>query len=389
MLNSEKTIPARDESHVKFGGWEFRILWTVGLLLGFGLIMIFDLGYYSTSSAMTSSYLMNILKFAFSAIAGILLIIAIRGMRSGSLFWFGNILLYIAVALLIVTWKVGVEVHGARRWIDIFGFRFQPVELFKVAIAISLASFLTKGHTSKVAAWFVVLAKILFIPSMIVGLLFVYIQPNHSAVITIGIVTFLILSVSTIRKGYVAILVVIMTVIIALLIMQDPEKMARIAAFINRDDPESSFSISEERFQVERAVEVIRMSGWWGMGIGHSIYKYSIPAASTDFIFCIIIEEFGFVGGTLLLLCYLYFAFCALNIATGENNKFMKLACIGATLSLILNVLIHAAVNLDLAPTTGVNLPFISQGGSALLFNLVAVGLVLNVAHRRDNQITE
>ena len=145
-----------------------------------------------------------------------------------------------------------------------------------------------------------------------------------------------------------------------------------------------TLTLSDERFQAEEAKKAIEAAGLLGHGIGHSIIKQSLPVASSDFVFAIIVEETGFIGGLILLGLYLVFFLTAFEVIAGEPDELLRLMGLGLILLIAFNVILHVAVNLDLLPTTGVPLPFVSQGGSALLMNLLSMGLIFNLARHRD-----
>ncbi|MCD6217117.1 FtsW/RodA/SpoVE family cell cycle protein [bacterium] len=373
---------AKTETKDRISGLERYIIWVVGLLLGVGFIMTMGLSYHSSTEMMGETYYLSILKFVLTAIVGIWLACLVRRASSFQLFITGHALMIVSLILLYCTLKYGDPIHGARRWIEIFGFRFQPVEIFKFALAIGLASILVRDRNFKIKRLYSIFLACIFLLAMLASFVFIYLQPNHSANIICVIVAIIVALLSRKNWKYVIGLAMIAVIVVGIFIMLDPEKSARVKAFASKWAQSDDKSLIEERYQVNKAMSAIARGGWLGNGIGRSIMKYSLPAVSTDFVFAIIVEEFGFVGGTFLLLCYLFLIMCALSVVSKERDEFLRLAGVGVVLFFTLNVFLHVAVNLDLAPTTGIPLPFVSQGGSALLVNLVSIGLILNLARR-------
>ncbi|MBU1023593.1 FtsW/RodA/SpoVE family cell cycle protein, partial [bacterium] len=271
-------------TRVQFLGAEYRILWAVGLLLGFGMIMTVNLAYHSNTEALDKSYFIALLKFFASAIIGLGLMYAQRWLSSKAIFVFASILLLVSLALLIYTWQHGVIVHGARRWIDIFGFRFQPVELFKPVLAVSLASILCLnelGYKSRIA---ILVTQLIFVIITGASLVLIFLQPNHSAVvICLMAIFFLALLSNSIKWKYICGIMFVVIIATAVMLLGSEEKRERIEAWIfgkNSDD----ISLKAERYQVELALKAIAAGGWTGQGLGRSVVKYSLPASSTDFV---------------------------------------------------------------------------------------------------------
>ena len=375
----------KKESGMKVGNMEYRLRFVLMLLLAVGLIMTFDLAYNPQSVNFRSEYISNIIKYLSLTIIGITLAWALRYASSNMLSLVSHFLMPFALFLLIATFIWGEEIHGAQRWLTIFGISFQTSEFFKFSVALGLAYALTPFRNSQFRKTISFL-KILFWLELLVGLFLVYKQPNHSAVMIIAFAIFVIALLSRVKWYYVVSFGLIVIIALGFLIMKDPEKSKRVWAFIKRPAETESVELSDERYQAREALKAVASGGWLGRGIGRSIAKYSLPATSTDFVFAIIVEEFGFVGALFVMLCFFTLIHTALGAASREPDEFLRLASLGLTLFMALSIILHIAVNLDLTPTTGVPLPFISQGGSSLLFNLLAMGLIFKVARNHDNE---
>ena len=376
-----------DETDTQFAGYEHCVVRVLLLLLGFGLVMASDLAYYSTSQEMGTSYFVVIRKFLVAVIIGAVVALLMRKASAKSLFNMGITMMLVSIGLLIYTHTNGVEVYGARRWVDIFGLRFQPVEPFKIALAFGLATIFSKG-IAEISPRALATSRLFYLVSSLLGLVLIFLQPNHSAVITIFIVVVLIALLSRLRWQAVLSAFLLLTIAVSILILKDPEKMQRIRAWLFANRDRDKISLQDERFQVNRSLEAMAIGKWTGNGVGKSIIKYSLPAASTDFVFAIVVEEFGFIGGIILLLCYLYLINITFSVTASEKDEFLRLSSLGVILFFTFNVVLHIAVNLGIIPTTGVPLPFISQGGSALMFHLMSMGLILNLAYRKDKSVS-
>lgn len=432
-----------EETDTPFAGYEHCVVRVLLLLLGFGLIMASDLAYYSTSQEMGSSYFVVIRKFLVAVIIGAFAALLMRKASAKSLYNMGIMMMLVSIGLLIYTHTNGIEVYGARRWVDIFGLRFQPVEPFKIALAFGLATIFSRGFV-EISPRALAITRLFYLVSSMLGLVLIFLQPNHSAVITIFIVVVMIALLSWLKWQKILPAVTLLSIAVSIMILRDPEKLQRIKAwlFLNYiavlitfiivllialfswfkwktalgifllltiavsvliwQNPEKvqgirdwldayrdKISLQDERFQVNRSLEAMSIGRWTGNGVGKSIIKYSLPAASTDFVFAIVVEEFGFIGGIILLMCYLYLINITFSVTASEKDEFLRLSSLGVILFFTFNVVLHIAVNLGIIPTTGVPLPFISQGGSALMFHLMSMGLILNLAYRKDKSVSE
>lgn len=362
---------------------ELRILWVVGLLVGFGFIMSWDLGYNSSTKVMGDEYYLTILKFVLTAVLGMVFAYLIRNADENNLEFLGYFLMIVSVGLLF--WTLQFEpVNGAKRWITIFGYKFQPVEVFKFSMALGIASVFAKGTNIGKSLIASITCACIFWVSILISLFFIYLQPNHSANVICVLVGIMVVLMAKTNWRYVIGISLIPVVIVGMLIWANPEKRARFEAYFAKWTQSDDIAHIQERYQVRYAKIAVARGHWLGAGIGRSDVKYFLPASSTDFVFAIIIEEFGFAGGLILLLCYLFLILCSLSVIARESNEFLQLAGIGVVLFFTLNVLLHVGVNLDIVPTTGIPLPFVSQGGSALLVNLVSVGLILHMARKQS-----
>lgn len=286
--------------------------------------------------------------------------------------------LYIFIAAIIATLLVfipalGLHAGGARRWIIIAGFSFQPAEFLKIGIVLYFAAWLSSTRTKLHLYQFglVPLVGLLCISGAIM-----LAQPDTG--------TFLVMT-SAIMGMYVAagarlrdigILFVIFLLAAGTLAMVRPYVMDRITTFLDpASDPLGS------GYQINQSLIAIGSGGWFGRGYGQSIQKFNyLPEPVGDSVFSVAAEEFGFVGSVLLIIGFLFFAFRGFAVAIRAPDHYGGLIVVGIVILIVSQSFINIASMLGLMPLTGVPLLFMSHGGTALLFALAEVGIVLNVS---------
>ncbi len=281
----------------------------------------------------------------------------------------------IAIALLVLVLipGIGKEVGGAQRWFKIGGFSFQPSEFAKLALVIYLADFLArKGE--KIKSF-----KEGFLPVMVVlavCAILIISQPDMGTTVFISLIYFIMLFIGGARLSHLG-LVVLMTIpVFYLLILSAPYRMARITSFLNpwKDSMGTGFQLTQSQI-------ALGSGGIWGVGLGKSIQKlFYLPAAHTDFILSIIGEEFGLVGTVTIVLLFTIFIIQGMRIAKRTKDPFGYFLATGIVLLIGLQAMVNIGVSIGMFPTKGLPLPFISYGGSALIFNMMAIGLLLNIS---------
>jgi cell division protein FtsW len=295
------------------------------------------------------------------------------------------ILLAVNVILLIMVFTpLGVEVNNARRWLDIGGFTFQPSEFLKFTLIVYLASLFsssrlrTKTHTWGAYGLFLV------VMAVVGGLIFA--QPATTMVVVIlGAATVVYLFGGASWKQIV-LTFLIFTVVVTLLALVTPYRLRRLAPFWNplveNIAPSLSItSVSSDLYHQEQARIAIGTGGWWGIGFGKSTTKYTLlPEPEGDSIFSVIAEEMGFVVASGVVMLYLILFWRATVLMRRSQEEFGRLLVLGLTSVVALQPIIHIAANTGLLPFTGVPLPFISHGGTALAVSLTIMGVVANVS---------
>ena len=263
----------------------------------------------------------------------------------------------------------GIEVKGAKRWLNFYIFRFQPIEFIKpffiLMVAQIISSYWIKNLNLSYFLSFVLLSAII---------LLLVLQPDLGQSVLLVCAWISIIFISGFNIYLLFLLLGFITLILSLLIYFLPERfdyiVSRVTSFL---DPEKSGN-----FQASRATEAIREGSLKGQGMGEGILKESVPEAHTDYVIAVISEEFGSIISILIISIFLFIAFRVIKRIINLNNNFYKLALSGLISLLIFQTFIHVGVNANLLPTTGMTLPFLSYGGSSLLSSGIIAGMILN-----------
>ncbi|QQS34921.1 MAG: FtsW/RodA/SpoVE family cell cycle protein [Ignavibacteriales bacterium] len=275
--------------------------------------------------------------------------------------------------LLLMTLFVAPTIKGAGRWINLGFITFQPADMAKLVLIIHLAV-LIETRKELVASYKESFIHLFFWIIIISGL--VLIQPNISNAVILMLTGLTVLFVGGARLKHIifSALGAIGTGLTAALLF--PHSQKRIFTYIN-----SLHNGGDINIQVKQALLGLGSGGLFGIGMGHS--KQSnlfLPEAYGDFIFAILGEEMGFIGAVVIILSYLVLFVAGILIAKKAKDRFGQLLAFGITFSIILNAFINIAVATGLVPTTGLPLPFISYGGTSLIFQCIGVGILLNIA---------
>ncbi|MGQ9569377.1 MAG: putative lipid II flippase FtsW [Thermodesulfovibrionales bacterium] len=282
-------------------------------------------------------------------------------------------LLIFSFILLILVFLpgIGVNAGGAKRWVRLWPSTFQPSEFVKLSMVIFLAKYLSASdyRTDKFTS---------FIKPVIIMIIFQVViikQPDFGAAMSLAFLTFSMLFLSGTKIRYLLSLSLLALPVLYKLIME-PYRMRRIVSFLDpwKDSQGSGF-------QLVQSFIAFGSGGISGVGIGGSKQKLSyLPESHTDFIFSIIGEEFGLIGVSIVLILFLLILIKGISIANRAKDMFVYYLAIGLSLMISLQALINFAVATGMVPTKGLPLPFISYGGSSLLVNMAAIGILLNIS---------
>ncbi len=288
--------------------------------------------------------------------------------------------LIFSLLLLVMTRLTGGEVKGAARWLSLGGFSMQPSEIAKFALLFHLA-FLLSNKREKLADF-----KTGFMPLMIwIGsvVVLVMIQPNFSAGALMLILGMILVFVGGARMKHV--LLSLSALIPALLVymVSAPYRMKRILSFVGYGGDETVTSTAN--YQLLQGIIGFGNGGIFGVGMGQSKQRdLFLPESYSDFIFSIVGEEYGLIGTMIFMFLFLTILLRGLKIARCAPDDFGKYLAIGITSTVVVYALGNALVTLGLAPTTGLPMPFVSYGGTAIIFSSFAIGVLLNISSQTD-----
>ncbi len=279
------------------------------------------------------------------------------------------------VTLLVFVPGVGLEHGGASRWIDLGFTSFQPSELLKLGTVIYFAAFLPllkeRIRTLKTALG--VAFGILLFPAIIL-----LAEPDTGtfAVLTAAIIAMLLSA--GMRLRHFALIFVIGVLAVGVLALARPYVGERVLTFFDPSrDPQGS------SYQIQKSLLAIGSGGITGRGFGQSLQKFgSLPEPTGDSIFAVVGEEFGFIGGVVIIIIFLLFGVRGIQIARRAPNMFESLLAVGIVILIVSQSFANIAAMLGIIPLTGVPLVFVSHGGSAILFAFIEVGILLNISKR-------
>ncbi|MFO7588959.1 MAG: putative peptidoglycan glycosyltransferase FtsW [Gemmatimonadota bacterium] len=346
------------------------------VLVGFGLLSVYSASAYVAQKAGRPD---TFYLFQQASRAGIgFLALAVAALADYRIYRrFAWPILGIAALLLLPLVIPGTEalaprVNGARRWLDV-GVTIQPSELAKLAVVIWTAAYAVRKQDqlgefrSGVLPCLIVLAPVC---------LLVLLEPHFSAAMWITVLAATVMFAAGTRLRHFGALGLGVAAFAVTQIVAADYRVRRLTAFL---DPETAAGTGG--YQLRQSLIAVGSGGLGGVGFGRSTTKMQfLPEPQNDFIFSIIAEEWGFIGVGILVALFVLWALLGLRIARGAPDLFGRLLAVGLTASVALPALAHVSIALGLLPTTGVNLPFISAGGTSLVIALAATGILLNVS---------
>ena len=358
--------------------FEFNNYWrNIDKNILFGFFILFFLGLFfsfSSTSSLAGERLNKTYYFFFSkhlifTVLALLIMFVISAIETSLLKKIVIPFFIISFLLLILVPIVGVEVKGAKRWLDLYLFRLQPIELLKPFFILATVKILTldKLKNSQVRYLF----SFLLLVSVIILLID---QPDLGQSILLTGSWIATVFVSGVSIIYIFSFFIFFSILVSSLLFLMPEKFGYIIdRLVTFFDPSKG-----DAFQSSTALNAIKQGGLKGQGMGEGILKDSVPEAHTDYIIAIISEEYGSIISILIITIFLYIAFRIIKNCVLKNDEFLKLSLCGLASLLIFQTFIHIGVNTSLLPTTGMTLPFLSYGGSSLIGSAVLAGIILN-----------
>ena len=281
----------------------------------------------------------------------------------------------VILLVLVLIPGIGQVINGARSWINVFGSSFQPSEVSKLALII-FAAYLLSDRKRNLQDWQMGLLPILTLLSPVIVL--VAVQPDVGTLSIISVILFAMLFEAHVPKKYLVVMGILAIVAFTFLVFLKPYRMQRITIFMHPElDPQGI------GYQINQAFLAIGSGGIWGLGVGQSRQKFQyLPEVNSDSIFAIIAEETGFIISVGLIVLILLIGLRGLKIAKNTKNEFGRLLVVGIVVWLVWQSFLNIGAMVGALPLTGVPLPFISHGGSALMAELAAVALVLNISRQ-------
>lgn len=347
---------------------DYLLLGTVTLLTLFGLLMVFD-----ASSVISYNLYGNKYQFIKDQLVWVMLgfgaLFICSRIDYHKLFNLALPLLISALVLLILVFipGIGTAAKGAHRWIDLHFVSLQPAEFVKLVLALYLAAWFSIKEKGRFLAFAVLIGAVL---------LLIMLEPDMgtASIILFEAIVIYFLSGGSIRYFLLGAPVVLLGGF--LLILLAPYRAARLTSFLNVDK-----SLADASYHIKQVLIALGNGGIFGLGIGNSLQKYSyLPENVTDSIFPIIAEEYGFIGSTLLIICFAILVWRGFMIAMRARDTFGKLFASGIVAFIGIQAFLNLGAMTALVPLTGVPLPFISYGGSALVVDMAAIGILLNIS---------
>ncbi len=272
------------------------------------------------------------------------------------------------ISLMLVP-LIGIEVKGAKRWLTFFGLRFQPIEFVKPFFILIVAQIISFSWKKNINFSYIISFVLL---SLIIFLLID--QPDLGQSILLICTWISLVFVSGANIYFLLLLFTFVVLLFLGLLYLAPDKfdyiITRLISFFDQTNSGNS--------QSQKAIEAIKQGSLKGQGMGEGILKESVPEAHTDYIIAVISEEFGSIISVIIISIFIFIAFRIIKIVINSSNNFYKLSLCGLTSLLIFQTFIHVGVNVNLLPTTGMTLPFLSYGGSSLLSSGILAGIILN-----------
>ncbi len=269
------------------------------------------------------------------------------------------------------------QVAGARRWIKIGVFGFQPSELIKIAFIVYLADFIARRKNMMDNFFYGIMPPLiaLGIPTLLILL-----QPDLGTAISLVCIAVIMLFSAGLRYAYFLFAGAACLPVLYFLVFSIPYRRARILAFLDPwSDPLG------KGFQIIQSQIALGSGGLFGQGLGQGKQKlFYLPAAHTDFIFSVIGEELGIIGAVAVIVLFIILIWQMIKIAKVNSDIFLRFLSIGIISLIALETVINIGVSIGVFPTKGLPLPFISFGGSSLVFDMAAIGLLLNASRRQD-----
>ncbi len=357
-----------------------RAVWMIVAILAiFSLLAVYSAtghAAFRTRGGDTESYL---IRHMFFVVAGLVVTYLCYLMHYTQYMRIAPILLVISVPLLVYTIAFGVEINEAKRWLEVpfVGITIQTSDIAKLALIIYVARAISSKQEyikDFNSAFLPIVVPILIICGLIA-------PSDLSTSLLLFITCLFMMFLGRVSFKYILLLIFLMIVVFALLIIigqMFPDSLVRSGTWIERlrefvEDPEGGY-------QIQHAKIAIANGGYFGDGPGNSVMRNYLPAPYSDFIYAIICEEYGLLGGFVLIGLYVLLFFRCVRVVTKSPKAFGAMLVLGLGLIIAMQAMVNIAVSVHLVPVTGLNLPWVSKGGTSILFSSIAFGMILSVS---------
>ncbi len=350
------------------------ILLVVTLLLVLvGILVLYAIGFKAANVASPAD-VRNQIIFAAVGLFGLLIAAVVDYRTWSKLTW---PLYAVMIGLLLLVAVIGKSALGATRWINLGFFQFQPSELAKLILIIVLAKFFSDRYERMDNPTNLVISAVY----MLVPLVLVLAQPDLGTAMVLGVVWLVMVLMTPVRKFYFLILLAAAIVLSPFAYhLLSPYQKARINVFVHPEsDPQGrGFNVLQSTIAVGSGQLYGR-----GLGAGSQSQLNFLPSQHTDFIFAVLTEKLGFIGGSLLLVLFLVLLARGLLIAYRAQDRFGMFLAVGLVTMFLFHLFINVGMNMGIMPVTGIPLPFVSYGGTSLLIGMVGIGLLESIQVRR------
>lgn len=360
---------------------DYLFIGAIVFLSLFGLVMVYSASFpVASMNYQTSSYFFSKQLYSLCIGFGLMVLTSFFPYRV-----YGKIsplLVLISILLLIMVLipGIGMDINNSRRWLHIGPLLIQPSEAVKLVMIIYFAYIYAKKQDYIQHFW-----KGVMPPLVILGIVFFLIlkQPDLGTATAILLPCGLLLVCAGVRKIHLMLLGSIAVGGICYLAISAPYRLKRIMTFKNPyADPLG------DGYQLINSIDAISSGGIWGKGLGHSIHKMGfLPEAHTDFIMAIILEELGVFGLLFIIFSYLIIMYCGVRIVVKAKDPFGKLLALGLTFQIMIQAIFNMGAVSGLLPVTGIPLPFISYGGSSLIFMFISSGILVNLSWKTKDHL--
>ncbi len=353
-----------------------KILFCFFILFFLGLFFSFSSTSSLAGERLNKDYYFFFLKHFIFTVLAITTMILISIIKTELLIKLIIPIFSISFVFLAIVPIFGIEIKGAKRWLNLYFFNLQPIEILKPFFILMTVKILTyKDFKNTHAKYFLSFSLLCSIIILLIA------QPDLGQSILLTGSWVATIFVSGVSLIYIVTFLTIFLIAFSSLLFFLPEKFGYIInRLISFFDPNQG-----DKFQSSSALDAIKIGGLTGQGMGEGILKESVPEAHTDYVIAVISEEFGSLVSIMIVLIFLYISFRIIKNCFSQDSKFIKISLSGLASLLIFQTFIHAGVNTNLIPTTGMTLPFLSYGGSSLIGSAVLAGLVLNYTKNKTH----